>query len=99
MRLSPIDLLQPLPILELVWEDVSMDFIIRLTKSQGYEVIMVVTDKLSKYAHFIFLKHHFIAKTMDETFVKEVVRLHRFPKTIVSDRDLVFLSNFQKEMF
>ena len=72
----------------------SLDF-----QSLGYEVILVMVDRLSKYAHFILLKRPFMAKTVAEAFVKEIVRLHGFPKTIVSDRDPVFLSNFGKKCF
>ena len=71
-----------------------MDFISRLPKSQGYEVVMVVVDHLSKYAYFILLKWHFTAKIVAESFVKKVVRLHGFPKSIVSDKDPIFLNNF-----
>ena len=76
-----------------------MDFITRLPKSQGFDVIMVIVDKLSNYAHFVMLKHPFTAKTIAESFVKEVVRLHGVPEVIVSDRDPIFLSNFWKELF
>ena len=53
----PTSLLQPLPVPEWKWETISLDFIIGLPKTQKQnDSIMVVIDKLSKFAHFIFVK-------------------------------------------
>jgi hypothetical protein len=76
---SPGGLLQPLPVPDRIWEDLSMDFITGLPKSKGYEAILVVVDRLSKYAHFVPLKHPYTARVIAETFVREVVRLHGVP--------------------
>ncbi len=46
-------LLQPLPIPEGPWESVSMDFIVSLPPSRGFDAIMVVVDRFNKMAHFI----------------------------------------------
>ncbi|CAJ2661882.1 unnamed protein product [Trifolium pratense] len=96
---SPGGLLQPLPIPNAIWEDLSIDFITGLPKSKGYEAILVVVDRLSKYSHFILLKHPYNAKTIAELFVKEVVRLHGIPCSIISDRDPIFMSHFWMELF
>ncbi|XP_058733853.1 uncharacterized protein LOC131605523 [Vicia villosa] len=92
-------MLQPLEIPKQVWEDLSMDFITHLPKSFGHTVIWVVCDRLSKFAHFIALPPKFSAVDLARRFSVEICRLHGIPKTIVSDRDPIFLSTFWKELF
>ncbi|WVZ05472.1 hypothetical protein V8G54_018818 [Vigna mungo] len=96
---TPNGLLQSLPISERVWEDISMDFITRLPWSKGFEAILVGVDRLTKYCHFVPLKHSYTAKSLAEIFVKEIVRLHGIPNSVVSDRDPIFMSLFWRELF
>lgn len=58
-----------------------------------------MVDCLSKYAHFIAIIHPYTASLVAEIFVKEVVRSHGYPQSIVSDRAKIFINHFWKEMF
>jgi hypothetical protein len=67
--------------------DISMDFIVGLPKSGNKSVIMVVVDRLSKYAHLCALQHPFTTSTVAQIFMDNIFKLHGMPHSIVSDRD------------
>jgi hypothetical protein len=92
-------LLQPLESPTAPWQSVSMDFIEGIPKSNGYNAILVVVDRYTKYAHFLPLKHPYTASQIATTFLDNVVKLHSLPSSIVSDRDKVFTSVFWQNLF
>lgn len=92
-------LLQPLPTPTGPWQSVSMDFIEGLPKSSGFDVILVVVDRYTKYAHFLAMKHPFTASQVAQLFLDNVVKLHSLPSSIVSDRDKIFTSAFWQNLF
>ena len=92
-------LLQPLPIPSAPFIDISMDFVEGLLKSEGKDVIMVIVDRFSKYAHCVAISHPYAAPTIARAFMDNVYKLHGTPASITSDRDPVFLSRFWKELF
>jgi hypothetical protein len=98
-RIKTLGLLQPLAILSQHWEEVSMDFIIGLPKYEGKSVIMVIFDRLTKYAHFCALSHPFKSSTVATAFMEIVQKLHGSQKIIVSDIDPIFTGHFWTELF
>lgn len=76
-----------------------MDFIVGLPNSHGKTAILVVVDRLSKAAHFIALKHPYTSSDIAQIFLDNVYKLHDFPKSIITDRDPIFLISFWSEFF
>lgn len=80
-----------------------MDFVEGLPKSEGYDSIMVVVDRLTKFAHFIPRDTHSTSRRWCAqvvcAFWDNIVKLHGIPKSIVSDRDRVFTSVVWRELF
>lgn len=92
LSLKPTGLLQPLPFLHRYGK--IYPWTLWRACLARVDTMLVIVDRLTKYSHFLALKHPFTAATVAQLFVKEIVRLHGFPSTIVSDRDRVFLSLF-----
>ena len=88
-------LLNPLPIPQWKWDNITMDFVsgFLLTK-QKHDSICVIVDRLTKLDHFIPVQIDYSMDRLAELYVDEIVRLHGVPLSIVSDRDPCFTSRF-----
>ena len=87
--------MQPLPIPVWKWEHITMDFVVGMPWTQNHhDAIWVVVDPLTKSAHFLSLKTTYSAEQLAKLYIKEIVRLHGVPISIVSDRDTKFASRF-----
>ena len=72
-----------------------MDFVSGLPLiQQKYDYVWVIVDKLTKLAHFILVRMDYSMDQLVEVYVKEIIRLHGVPLSIVLDRDPHFTSRF-----
>lgn len=92
-------LLDPLPIPDMAWTHITMDFIEGMPNSRGKDVIFVVVDSFTKYAHFVPLSHPYSVQSIAQAFIDNTFKLHGFPVAIVSDRDIIFTSKLWQELF
>ena len=95
-------LLNPLDIPEARWKKITMDFITGLpTSKTGKNAIWVIVDRLTKRAHFTAIKYgddSSNAKECAQIFIKDYIKLHGLPDSIVSDRDSRFTSKFWQDL-
>ena len=67
-----------------------MDFVTHLPWTpQGHDAVWVIVDRLTKSVHFLVVR-------FCRLYIREIVRLHRVPVSIVSDRDPRFMVHFWK---
>ncbi|RVW16021.1 Retrovirus-related Pol polyprotein from transposon 17.6 [Vitis vinifera] len=94
----PTGLLQPLPIPEWKWDNITMDFVIGLPRTRSKKNgVWVIVDRLTKSTHFLAMKTTDSMNSLAKLFIQEIVRLHGIPVSIVSDRDPKFTSQFLAE--
>ena len=92
-------LLQPLPVPERAWTDITMDFVMRLPKCEAYrqiyDAILMVIDRLSKERHYIPYSEkdeRTSAKATTDLFLRDVWSKHSLPISMTSDRGPQFVS-------
>jgi hypothetical protein len=91
--------MQPLQVPEWKWEEIAMDFIVELSRTQsGYDSIWVIVDRLTKVAHFIPVKTTYSRPQLAELYMLRIVCLHGVPKKIVSDRGTQFTLRFSERL-
>ena len=94
-NLKPGGLTQIIEVLNLKWEDINMDFVVVLSRTRRqHDSIWVILDKLTKSANFIPVKSSYKTEDYARLYIDEIVRCHRIPLSIISDRGSYFTSYF-----
>ena len=93
---SPFGILKPNPVPDAPWQDLSMDFVVGLPESKGYNAIWVVVDRLTKRRHMVPCKSTCSSEDLADLFLHNVWKHHGLPSTVISDRGPQFASRFCK---
>nr|KYP47522.1 Retrotransposable element Tf2 [Cajanus cajan] len=92
-------LMQQMEIPEWKWDSITMDFIVGLPRSaRNSDAIWVIVDRLTKCAHFLPVNIKWSLEKLTQLYVREIVRLHGVPSSIISDRDPRFTSRFWQSL-
>ena len=82
---QPASKLMPNSISEKFWAHILADFITKLLSAQGYNLILVVVNKLTKMVYFISTTERISAEGLARLFRDNVWKLHGLPESIISD--------------
>src|SRR5271170_2337924 len=92
---QPVGLLQPLETPQHHWKQIVMDFIVQLSLTrQEHDAIVVFTDHFTKRDHFQAMHTSVTIPEITKIFFNTIFKDHGLPKTIISDYDAKFTSNF-----
>ena len=96
---EPSGLLNPLPIPQWKWDNITMDFVSGFPLTQRkHDSVWVIVDRLTKSAHFLPVLLDYSMDHLAELYVSEIFKLHGIPLLIVSDHNPRFTSRFWKEL-
>ncbi|GJR62287.1 putative reverse transcriptase domain-containing protein [Tanacetum coccineum] len=96
---NPSSLLVQSEIPQWKWENITMDFVTKLSKmATGQDTIWVIVDRLTKSAHFLPMPEDDTLEKLTRQYLEEVVSRHGVPVSIISDRDRKFTSYFWKSI-
>nr|GFB27981.1 reverse transcriptase domain-containing protein [Tanacetum cinerariifolium] len=81
------------------WDNITMNFVTKLPKSQqGYDTIWVIIDRLTKSAIFAPMREIDPLKKLAKLYLKEVVARHGIPVSIIYNRDPRFSLRFWRTL-
>ena len=95
---KPAGLLHSLPIPDRLWQSIGMDFMGPLPKLNNFDYLLVIIDQLTSQVHCVPTPMTVPTRGIAWLILKEVVRPHGIPGSIVSDRDTKFISIFWEEL-
>ena len=98
-RHRPIGELHPLPIPEERWKVVSVDFVVELPESNGYDAVMCMVESTTKHVHFISTHTTVPALGAACLYLHHVWKLHGLPSIIISDWGGQFIAQFTHELY
>jgi hypothetical protein len=78
-------LLKPLQVPDQAYQLVILGFIDGLPKSAGYNSVLVVVDKLTKYSNFLPLSHPYTSRKVAQLYLDHVFKLHGMAEALISD--------------
>ena len=99
IRYPLIGKLYSLLILEEQQNTLSVNFVVELSKSKGYNTVMIVVNSVSKRVHFIPTYTMVTMKRAVKLFFYYIQKLHGLPRCIVLDCRVQFITLFTKELY
>ena len=80
------------------WAHITADFIVKLPLTRGFDLILVMCDRLTKMAYFIPMMEKMSAEGLVVLFWNHVWKLHGLPKSIIFDQEMQFVAGLMKEL-
>ena len=90
--------LRPNKVPERLQQHISVDFIIKLPVSKGYNSILVVYDRFSKISHFVAMTEKIMAEGLARLFKNNVWKLHGLLESVISDKRPQFVTELTREL-